>query len=141
MFIQNSATFLGGTAVGFQQGWHEALLLTAALPFIAGASAWMARVLAECDRASDSAYADAGAAAAEALGAVRTVAALCGEQRESVRYAVGLRDAFRAGVRRARAAGMGFAAVMGSLFATFALGMWCVSTKMFFQAKSGLNTT
>ena len=84
----------------------------------------MARSIAECDQASDAAYAAAGSAAEEALGAARTVAALCGERRECARYAEGLRVAFHAGVRRARVTGLGFAAVMGSLFLTFGLGMW-----------------
>ena len=87
----------------------------------------MARSLAECARASDAAYAAAAGAAEEALGAVRTVAALCGERRERARYSQGLRAAVEAGVRKARANGLGFAAVMGSLFAAFALGMWWVS--------------
>ena len=63
MLIQNLATFVGGTAVGLSQGWQEALVLAASLPFIAGASAWMARSLAECAQASEEAYAAAGSAA------------------------------------------------------------------------------
>ncbi len=126
MLIQNLATFVGGTALGLSQGWQEALVLAASLPFIAGASAWMARSLAECAQASEEAYAAAGSAAEEALGAIRTVAALCGERRERARYAQGLRAAVEAGVRKARASGMGFGGVMGSFFAAYALGMWLV---------------
>ena len=60
---------------------------------MAGAAAWLSTSLAEAARAGERAYRGAGGVAEEAIGGVRTVAALGGERRERARCA-GIRACF-----------------------------------------------
>ncbi len=53
---------------------------------MAAAAAWLAASIAEAARAGERAYLGAGGVAEEAIGGVRTVAALGGERRERARY-------------------------------------------------------
>jgi ATP-binding cassette, subfamily B (MDR/TAP), member 1 len=115
---------MGGIIIGFTQGWQEALVLIGALPFVAGAGAWMAKHLSEFAKAGERAYRGAGGVAEEALSGVRTVASLCGERREKERYARNLGAALEIGLGKAWVNGVGLGLVWMSVFCTYALGLW-----------------
>ncbi len=117
-------TFVGGIAIGFTQGWQEALVLMAALPIMAGTGGWMAKNLANFAKMGERAYRSAGGVAEQAISGIRTVASLSGERREKERYSLSLEQALENGIAKARTHGLGFGIFMSSIFGTYALGLW-----------------
>lgn len=75
--FQALAQFLAGLVIAFTQSWRLSLVLLAGLPLIGGAAATLGAVMSESKSARGIQYAKAGGIAAEALGAIRTVASLC----------------------------------------------------------------
>lgn len=71
--------------VGFIRGWKMALVLSAALPLLAGAGFFMMKLLSSAEVAAQRAYSKAGSVAEEVLGSVRTVAAFGAEQKSILR--------------------------------------------------------
>jgi ABC-type multidrug transport system fused ATPase/permease subunit len=78
--------FLGGVGVAFYFQWDLALVLLAISPMSVGAASFLNRVNGQVDRKMQEAFGSAGAACAEVLGAIRTVASFGAERRENARF-------------------------------------------------------
>mmetsp|Transcript_58422 Transcript_58422/g.137526 ORF Transcript_58422/g.137526 Transcript_58422/m.137526 type:complete len:619 (+) Transcript_58422:67-1923(+) len=122
--VHHGVTFVAGIILGFQQGWMMALVLMAALPFVAGSGAWMAKSLQTMQEGAEKSYREAGGIAEQAISGIRTVASLRAESREIERYKSSLEGALRSGVKKGWANGLGFGMVMGAFMGTYALGLW-----------------
>lgn len=114
---------LGGLSVAFYFQWDVALVLLAVSPLSIGAARFLNTVNGRTDRATQAAFADAGAVCAEVLAAVRTVASFCAEGRERLRFEARLAPAEAAGIRGGTAKGLaqGMLAATGNL--TIAAGI------------------
>ena len=122
--VQYFVTFLSGFVIAFTKGWKLALVLTAVIPVMGGAAAFMAKLLADGSSKGQDAYAGAGAIAQEVLSSIRTVTAFNGQQREIERYNKKLAEAEKAGVKKALISGVGIGTVLFLMFSCYALAFW-----------------
>jgi len=81
-FAFTISTVLAGFLIGFLKGWQLALVLCGCIPFLILAGNIFATAMQKSVRRSSQAYAEAGAMAEQALGSIRTVQNLCGEEHE-----------------------------------------------------------
>lgn len=80
--FQNSSTVLGSVGIALGQGWKLTLVLSASLPFLAGIVLATRGAQARLVGRVDVALRVAGAHCEQALGAMRTIVSLSGEQLE-----------------------------------------------------------
>ncbi|XP_014445904.1 phosphatidylcholine translocator ABCB4 [Tupaia chinensis] len=93
MFFQAVATFFAGFTVGFIRGWKLTLVIMVISPILGLSAAVWAKILSTFSDKELAAYAKAGAVAEEALGAIRTVIAFGGQNKELERYQKHLENA------------------------------------------------
>eukprot|EP00923_Selenidium_pygospionis_P032802 GHVN01057722.1.p1 GENE.GHVN01057722.1~~GHVN01057722.1.p1 ORF type:complete len:1302 (+),score=187.31 GHVN01057722.1:75-3980(+) len=116
--------FVSGYVVGFIKGWELTLVVSAALPLIAMAGAYMMIAIANSGRLGQQVYAAAGSVAEETLSAMRTVAAFGLEASRYEAYSNELKRATGPSRKSTIAESMGLASVMGIIFLSYALGFW-----------------
>ncbi|KAH3689239.1 hypothetical protein DPMN_191104 [Dreissena polymorpha] len=85
-FMQWFCAFLAGVIVGFVHGWKLTLVILSISPLLALCAVIMTKLVGKASGAELKAYAKAGAIAEEVLGAIRTVLAFGGEEKECKRY-------------------------------------------------------
>ncbi|CAN1834185.1 ABC transporter B family member 11 [Linum perenne] len=119
-FLQMIATFLGGFAIAFIQGWHLALVMFATIPLIVITVGTMYTVNSAMTARVQQAYADAGTLVEQTIGSIRTVASFTGEKQAVGAYDKFLERAYESGVKEGVSSGigMGQAAPVISAFAT-----------------------
>lgn len=116
-------TALVGVAIGLARDAALAGVVLAFVPLIVASGALLRVCTLRLERRSQDAYARAGDAANEALGAVRTVAACGAEAAEAARYAAHLDAARAAGVSKGWWVGAGVGLFYVSLFAAYAVSL------------------
>ena len=84
--LQAATTLVGGFIVAFVVGWKLALVMLAVCPLIVLAGALTGKVMASLTSKEQTAYAEAGAIAEQAISAIRTVVAFGGEGEELKRF-------------------------------------------------------
>ena len=84
--LQAAATLIGGFIVAFVVGWKLALVMLAVCPLIVIAGGLTAKVMASLTSKEQTAYAEAGAVAEQAISSIRTVVAFGGEEEELRRF-------------------------------------------------------
>ncbi|XP_045876170.1 phosphatidylcholine translocator ABCB4 isoform X6 [Meles meles] len=128
MFFQAVATFFAGFIVGFVRGWKLTLVIMAISPILGLSAAVWAKILSAFSDKELAAYAKAGAVAEEALGAIRTVIAFGGQNKELERYEKHLEDAKRIGIKKAISANISMGIAFLLIYASYALAFWYGST-------------
>ncbi|XP_053373066.1 ATP-dependent translocase ABCB1-like isoform X2 [Mercenaria mercenaria] len=119
--------FCGGIAgfvVGFIYGWKLTLVILAISPLLAGAAFIMTKLVGLASSLELKAYARAGAVAEEVLGAIRTVVAFGGQEKECERYNANLTEARDLGVRKGLVNGLAMGVTWLIIFGAYALGFW-----------------
>ncbi|XP_060595692.1 ATP-dependent translocase ABCB1-like [Ruditapes philippinarum] len=119
--------FTGGIAgfvVGFAYGWKLTLVILAISPLLAGAAFIMTKLIGLASSLELKAYARAGAVAEEVLGAIRTVVAFGGQEKECKRYDSNLIEARDLGVRKGLVNGVAMGMTWLIIFGAYALGFW-----------------
>ncbi|KAI1242690.1 hypothetical protein IHE44_0000229 [Lamprotornis superbus] len=82
LLVQSVTTFVTGFIVGLIRGWKLTLVILAVSPVLGLSAALWAKVLSAFTDKEQAAYAKAGAVAEEVLGAIRTVIAFGGQEKE-----------------------------------------------------------
>jgi len=85
-FVNSVSTLITGLVIGYIKGWQLALVLTGFMPVMGITGAVFILSMQKLTRINNEAYARAGAISEETLNAIRTVASLGGEEKESKRY-------------------------------------------------------
>ncbi|XP_034375052.1 phosphatidylcholine translocator ABCB4 isoform X1 [Arvicanthis niloticus] len=128
MFFQAMATFFAGFIVGFIRGWKLTLVIMAISPILGLSTAVWAKILSTFSDKELAAYAKAGAVAEEALGAIRTVIAFGGQNKELERYQKHLENAKKIGIKKAISANISMGIAFLLIYASYALAFWYGST-------------
>ncbi|XP_065587378.1 ATP-dependent translocase ABCB1-like isoform X2 [Cyrtonyx montezumae] len=128
LLIQSETTFLTGFIVGLIRGWKLTLVILAVSPVLGLSAALWAKILTAFTDKEQAAYAKAGAVAEEVLGAVRTVIAFGGQEKEIKRYHKNLEDAKRIGIRKAITSNISMGAAFLLIYASYALAFWYGTT-------------
>ncbi|XP_032108921.1 phosphatidylcholine translocator ABCB4 isoform X1 [Sapajus apella] len=128
MFFQAVATFFAGFIVGFIRGWKLTLVIMAISPILGLSAAVWAKILSAFSDKELAAYAKAGAVAEEALGAIRTVIAFGGQNKELERYQKHLENAKKIGIKKAISANISMGIAFLLIYASYALAFWYGST-------------
>ncbi|XP_006925785.1 phosphatidylcholine translocator ABCB4 isoform X2 [Pteropus alecto] len=128
MFFQAVATFFAGFIVGFIRGWKLTLVIMAISPVLGLSAAVWAKILSAYSDKELAAYAKAGAVAEEALGAIRTVIAFGGQNKEQERYQKHLENAKEIGIKKAISANISMGIAFLLIYASYALAFWYGST-------------
>ncbi|KAM5203433.1 phosphatidylcholine translocator ABCB4 isoform 2-T2 [Hipposideros larvatus] len=128
MFFQAVATFFAGFIVGFIRGWKLTLVIMAISPILGLSAAVWAKILSAFSDKELAAYAKAGAVAEEALGAIRTVIAFGGQDKELERYQKHLENAKKIGIKKAISANMSMGIAFLLIYGSYALAFWYGST-------------
>lgn len=124
MFLQWFCAFLAGVVIGFIYSWRLTLVILSVSPLLAGSAFIMNKLIAMASGAELKAYAQAGAVAEEVLGAIRTVVAFGGQNKECERYNNNLFKARDLGIRKSLINGAAMGIVWLIIFGTYALGFW-----------------
>ncbi|PRP79299.1 ABC transporter B family member 11-like [Planoprotostelium fungivorum] len=136
--LRSLASFIGGLAVAFSQGWRLALVILGCLPLIGIAGGLMIRFVMKFSSSRQDAYADAGAIAEQAIGGVRTVYAFSMQKRFQERYDNFVEIAKVASMKAGISIGFGFATFMFMLFSSFGLAFW-YGAKLVIEGTDGMN--
>uniref|UniRef100_A0A2K6GQZ3 P-type phospholipid transporter n=1 Tax=Propithecus coquereli TaxID=379532 RepID=A0A2K6GQZ3_PROCO len=128
MFFQAVATFFSGFIVGFIRGWKLTLVIMAISPILGLSAAIWAKILSTFSDKELAAYAKAGAVAEEALGAIKTVIAFGGQNKELERYQKHLENAKKIGIKKAISANISMGISFLFIYASYALAFWYGST-------------
>ncbi|XP_052550928.1 ATP-dependent translocase ABCB1 isoform X2 [Tympanuchus pallidicinctus] len=128
LLIQSETTFISGFVVGLVRGWKLTLVILAVSPVLGLSAAIWAKILTAFTDREQAAYAKAGAVAEEVLGAIRTVVAFGGQEKEIKRYHKNLEDAKRIGIRKAITSNISIGAAFLLIYASYALAFWYGTT-------------
>ncbi|XP_042744187.1 ATP-dependent translocase ABCB1 isoform X3 [Lagopus leucura] len=128
LLIQSETTFISGFVVGLVRGWKLTLVILAVSPVLGLSAALWAKILTAFTDREQAAYAKAGAVAEEVLGAIRTVVAFGGQEKEIKRYHKNLEDAKRIGIRKAITSNISIGAAFLLIYASYALAFWYGTT-------------
>ncbi|KAK3026926.1 hypothetical protein RJ639_040332 [Escallonia herrerae] len=123
-FIQLVSTFLGGFVIAFTKGWLLSLVMLSAIPPLVVAGGVMSIIIARMASIGQNAYAKAATIVEQTIGSIRTVASFTGERQAVINYNKTLIKAYKSGVQEGLAAGLGFGALIGILFLSYALAIW-----------------
>uniref|UniRef100_A0A8C3KQV7 ATP binding cassette subfamily B member 1 n=1 Tax=Calidris pygmaea TaxID=425635 RepID=A0A8C3KQV7_9CHAR len=128
LLVQAVTTFATGFIVGLIRGWKLTLVILAVSPVLGLSAAIWAKVLSAFTDKEQAAYAKAGAVAEEVLGAVRTVIAFGGQEKEIKRYYKNLEDAKKIGIKKAITSNISMGAAFLLIYASYALAFWYGTT-------------
>ncbi|XP_066928852.1 ATP-dependent translocase ABCB1-like isoform X2 [Clytia hemisphaerica] len=124
MALQALAMFFGGFGIGFFYSWELTLVILAVTPALIIVGAIFGKIMGNMSESEQTSYAEAGGIAEEAFSSIRTVVAFCGEQDTIKRYSEKLKDAERAGVKKALLLGGSMGAFHIVIFGCYALAFW-----------------
>lgn len=115
---------VSGIVIGLVKGWQLALILLAFTPFIAFTAFLAMKVLSTATQAGLESYGKAGAVAQEALSNVRTVHMFNSINHFIKKYEDALGQSTKAGIKKGFAVGWGTGLMFGTVFCTYAGGMF-----------------
>ncbi|KAL3670174.1 hypothetical protein V7S43_004489 [Phytophthora oleae] len=115
---------VSGIVIGLVKGWQLALILLAFTPFIAFTAFLAMKVLSTATQAGLESYGKAGAVAQEALSNVRTVHMFNSISHFISKYDKALGMSTQAGIKKGFAVGWGTGLMFGTVFCTYAGGMY-----------------
>ncbi|EZA49880.1 multidrug resistance protein homolog 49 isoform X2 [Ooceraea biroi] len=117
-------SFISSIVISFVYGWQLTLVVLSCAPIIIIATAIVAKVQSSLSALELAAYGQAGSIAEEVLGAIRTVVAFNGEQKEVERYTEKLVPAEKTGIRRGMWSGLGGGVMWLIIYLSYALAFW-----------------
>ncbi|XP_076620069.1 multi drug resistance 49 isoform X1 [Colletes latitarsis] len=124
VFTYLMVSFISSIIISFVYGWKLTLVVLSCAPIIVIATAVVAKVQSSLTAQELSAYGQAGSVAEEVLGAIRTVIAFNGEQKEVDRYAEKLVPAEKTGIRRGMWSGVGGGVMWFIIYISYAVAFW-----------------
>lgn len=124
IFTYLTTSFISSIIIAFIYGWKLTLIVLSCSPIIIFATAIVAKVQSSLSALELAAYGQAGSVAEEVLGAVRTVVAFNGEQKEIERYSEKLLPAEKTGIRRGMWSGIGGGVMWLIIYLSYALAFW-----------------
>ncbi|XP_078320541.1 ATP-dependent translocase ABCB1-like isoform X1 [Crassostrea virginica] len=122
--FQWTSSFLTGVVIGFVYGWKLTLVILAFSPLIMVAALIQDKMITTASSKGLDAYAKAGAVADEVLGAIRTVVAFGGQDKECERYSVHLNDAKGSGIKKGITVGFSMGLIYFIVFSVYGFGFW-----------------
>lgn len=123
-FWQWSFCSLTGIIIGFVYGWKLTLVILGISPVLVVTAGLFSKLTAAASTKELEAYAQAGSVAEEVFGAIRTVVAFGGQEKEAERYKVNLSKAEAFGVRKGFANGASMGFIWFTIFSAYGLGFW-----------------
>ncbi|KAL5007420.1 hypothetical protein ScPMuIL_016226 [Solemya velum] len=123
-FFQWIAAFVAGIAIGFTRGWKLSLVVLAISPLLVASGGIMTKLMASFTEKELKAYSRAGAIAEEVLGAIRTVVAFGGQEKECKRYNKNLTEARNLGMKKGITNGVSMGIIWFAEYSSYALGFW-----------------
>ncbi|XP_043481652.1 multidrug resistance protein homolog 49-like isoform X1 [Leptopilina heterotoma] len=124
IFTYLMVSFISSIIISFIYGWKLTLVVLSCAPVIVIATAIVAKVQSSLSALELAAYGQAGTVAEEVLGAVRTVIAFNGEQKEVDRYSTKLMPAEKTGIKRGLWSGVGGGVMWFIIYLSYALAFW-----------------
>ncbi|KAI8820141.1 P-loop containing nucleoside triphosphate hydrolase protein [Fimicolochytrium jonesii] len=124
LVLTSVAMFVAGFVIAFTHGWRMSLVLLTAVPLMAVTGAIMMRITTSNTADGQDAYAKAGGVAEQAIASIRTIFAFNGQHRELRRFDTVLAEAYKSGVRKSWATGLGMGCFMLILFLSYSLAFW-----------------
>ncbi|KAG0076384.1 ATP-binding cassette, sub-B (MDR TAP), member 4, partial [Podila epicladia] len=112
MTVMSLTMFVAGFVIAFSNGWRMSLVLMSTVPLMAVCGALMAKYTTESSVEGQGSYAKAGGLAEQAISSIRTVFAFNGQKRELQKFSVNLDSAYKDGVKKAWATGLGMGSFM-----------------------------
>ncbi|XP_020369439.2 ATP-dependent translocase ABCB1-like [Rhincodon typus] len=140
LLFQYIATFAGGVIVGFARGWKLTLVILAASPLLALSAVLWSKLTVSFTSLEMTAYAKAGAVAEEVLGAIRTVMAFGGQQKEIERYHSNLGEAKKIGIKKAITANLSVGFAYFIIFGSYGIGFWYGTTLVLENSEYSIGT-
>lgn len=128
VFTYLMISFVSSIVISFVYGWKLTLVVLSCAPIIVIATAVVAKVQSSLTALELNAYGKAGTVAEEVLGAIRTVIAFNGEQKEVDRYADNLIPAEKTGIKRGMWSGVGGGVMWFIIYISYAVAFWYVHT-------------
>ncbi|KAG0304859.1 Multidrug resistance protein 1 [Dissophora globulifera] len=122
--LSSLATFIAGFVIAFTHGWRMSLVLLTSVPLMAITGSLMVKYSTDSSVDGQDAYAKAGGLAEQAIGSIRTVVAFDGQKRELEKFSNVLETAYKSGVKKAIATGVGMGSFMFIMFLSYALAFW-----------------
>jgi len=122
--IQGLAQFVTGLIIAFIKGWKLALVILGTIPIMAIVGGVMMTFVTKFMTGGQTAYAEAGGIAEQAIGGIRTVYAFSLQQRFQEKYEVLLEDAKKVNVKAGFVIGLGFGLLMFVMFSSYGLAFW-----------------
>ncbi|XP_016920161.1 multidrug resistance protein homolog 49 isoform X1 [Apis cerana] len=124
VFTYLMVSFISSIIISFVYGWKLTLVVLSCAPIIVIATAVVAKVQSSLTAQELTAYGQAGNVAEEVLGAIRTVIAFNGEQKEVNRYADKLIPAEKTGIKRGMWSGVGGGVMWFIIYISYAIAFW-----------------
>ncbi|KAG0202785.1 Multidrug resistance protein 1 [Mortierella sp. GBA30] len=131
--LASAATFVAGFVIAFTHGWRMSLVLLTSVPLMAVTGALMSKYATQSSTDGQDSYAKAGGLAEQAIGSIRTVVAFDGQKRELRKFSEVLDIAYKSGVKKAFATGIGMGSFMLIMFLSYSLAFYYGSA----QVKAG----
>lgn len=122
IFSFSTVLFSLGTA--FYYGWELTLIILSVMPVLVISFSIIAKIQARYSATEAGSYSKAGAIAEEVLGAIRTVFAFDGQNRELQRYDTNLEPAKKSGVRRTVFTALGLGMMWLVIYCSYGLAFW-----------------
>eukprot|EP01115_Flamella_aegyptia_P000877 TRINITY_DN1130_c0_g1_i3.p1 TRINITY_DN1130_c0_g1~~TRINITY_DN1130_c0_g1_i3.p1 ORF type:complete len:523 (+),score=224.36 TRINITY_DN1130_c0_g1_i3:102-1670(+) len=123
-FFQYLSTGIAGFILGFVKSWKLSLVMLAVTPLLAACGGFMVKMMASLTEKGQTAYAKAGAFAAEVIAGIRTIASFASEPVAAERYRVSLVEAKKLGIKGAMVGGTGIGLTMFIFFGVYGLALW-----------------
>ncbi|KAF8925152.1 ATP-binding cassette, sub-B (MDR TAP), member 4, partial [Haplosporangium bisporale] len=105
--VMSFVTFIAGFVIAFTSGWRMSLVLLSTVPLMVVCGAFMAKFTTSSSVEGQGSYAKAGGLAEQAISSIRTVYAFNGQKRELQKFSGNLDSAYKEGVKKAWATGLG----------------------------------
>eukprot|EP01117_Protostelium_nocturnum_P020653 TRINITY_DN93_c0_g1_i5.p1 TRINITY_DN93_c0_g1~~TRINITY_DN93_c0_g1_i5.p1 ORF type:complete len:618 (-),score=269.32 TRINITY_DN93_c0_g1_i5:186-2039(-) len=122
--IQGLAQFVTGLIIAFIKGWKLALVILGTIPIMAIVGGIMMTFVTKFMTGGQTAYAEAGGIAEQAIGGIRTVYAFSLQQRFQQKYELLLEDAKKVNIKAGFVIGLGFGLLMFVMFSSYGLAFW-----------------
>ncbi|KKA28090.1 hypothetical protein TD95_003615 [Thielaviopsis punctulata] len=119
-----STTLVAALVLSISIGWKLSLVCTATIPLLLACGYFRFSMLAHFQRRSKAAYTASASYASEAIGAIRTVAALTREDDVLAQYRASLAEQQRRSLNSVLKSSILYAASQSLVFLCFALGFW-----------------
>ncbi|CAK4232800.1 unnamed protein product [Aphanomyces euteiches] len=116
--------FVAGYAIGFTRGWNLTLAIACVMPLMALSLGLLIKRLSESSERSQKVYASAGSVAEEALGAIRTVVSLNGQEQVVSKYTQKIAEAEVEAILVVKFVSFCLGWFFMFMWFTYAIGLW-----------------